>query len=212
MRLKSKPWAKPLIYNHPDRIQLDSDVVIFPQDYKTYALEIGTGKGDFIVGKAIKNPTTFFFGVEKATTVIAFALKKVLDNQVVNSHLIHGDFVKASFAIPDQSFDEIYLNFSDPWPKIRHEKRRLTAPGILEKITRLLKVHGKLYMKTDNEMLFDYSLLSFEKFPYKLLDVTRNYQLNEQDIQTEYESYFRKLGQPIFRLVAERKPTNVNHV
>jgi tRNA (guanine-N7-)-methyltransferase len=206
MRLKSKPWAKPLIQHHPDRIQLDSDALVFPHGYKTYALEIGTGKGDFIVGKALKNPSTFFFGVEKAATVIAFALKKVLDQHAENTHLIHGDFVKASLSLPDQCFDEIYLNFSDPWPKIRHEKRRLTAPGILDKITRLLKVHGKLYMKTDNESLFDYSLISFEKFPYTLLDMSRDYQLTDDDIQTEYESYFRQLGQPIFRLVAERKP------
>jgi len=204
VRLKSKPWSKPLIEQHPTRIDPDSAFIIFPKTYAKFALEIGTGKGDFIVGKAILNPLTYFYGVEKSTTVIAFALKNILEKAVDNTHLIHGDFVKASLTMKDQIFDEIYLNFSDPWPKVRHEKRRLTAPGILEKITRVLKVKGKIYLKTDNPSFFDFSLMNFSLFPYTILKVDRDYQGLPDDVQTEYEKHFRSLGQTIHYLVVER--------
>ena len=141
MRLKSKPWAKPLISEHPELIQTDQDPIVLKTGFQHYALEIGTGKGDFIAGKSLQQPQTFFYGIERVTTVVAFALKKVLLTKPLNIKLILGDFAKASFAIPDSFFDEIYLNFSDPWPKLRHHKRRLTAMGNLEKITRILKPH-----------------------------------------------------------------------
>ena len=204
MRLKSKPWSKPLIQQHPTRISEDIIPLTFPTEFSKFALEIGTGKGDFIVGKALSKPDTYFFGVEKSTTVIAFALKNILEHEVMNAHLIHGDFVKASLTIPDQAFDQIYLNFSDPWPKIRHEKRRLTSSGILEKITRLMKVRGKIYLKTDNASFFDFSLMNFSLFPYTILKIDRQYQGSVDDVQTEYEKHFRSLGQPIFYLAVER--------
>lgn len=205
MRLKSKPWSKPLIEQNPKRIDNDSTTIVFPNKFSKFALEIGTGKGDFIVGKSLLSQDTFFYGVEKSTTVIAFALKKILENDIENAHLIHGDFVKASLTMGDQIFDEIYLNFSDPWPKVRHEKRRLTAPGILEKITRLLKVQGKLYLKTDNLSFFDFSLMNFSLFPYTILKVDRQYLGLPNDVETEYEKHFRSLGQPIYYLAVERK-------
>jgi tRNA (guanine-N7-)-methyltransferase len=205
MRLKSKSWAKPLIAHHPERIQDDILPIIQPDNYAKLALEIGTGKGDFIYGMSLKYPNTYFIGIEKATTVIAFALKKVLTLENTNIKLIHGQFAKASIVMNDAIFDTVYLNFSDPWPKIRHHKRRLTAPGNLDKITRVLKAKAQLVLKTDNEEFFDFSILSIQSKEYNITSIDRCYQLLQTDVMTEYEQYFRERGQPIFRLVAERK-------
>lgn len=205
MRLKSKPWAKPLIAEHPEFVSTDTMPITPQVGYLRHALEIGTGKGDFIVGKSDKQKDTFFYGIERVTTVIAFALKKVLIQQPTNVKLIVGDFAKASFQIPDNLFDEIYLNFSDPWPKVRHHKRRLTALGNLEKINRILKPNGVIYLKTDNLELFEFSLLNLQKMSYNMRVINRPYlDIDSQDVMTEYEGFFRQQGQPIYRCIAQR--------
>jgi tRNA (guanine-N7-)-methyltransferase len=205
MRLKSKSWAKPLIAEHPEYVSTDTMTVNPQIGYSRHALEIGTGKGDFIVGKSEKQKETFFYGIERVTTVIAFALKKVLIRQPKNVKLILGDFAKASFQMPDYLFDEIYLNFSDPWPKIRHHKRRLTSLGNLEKIHRILKPKGIIYMKTDNLELFEFSLLNLQKMSYNMKAIDRPYvEIDQHDVMTEYETFFRQQGQPIYRCVVQR--------
>jgi tRNA (guanine-N7-)-methyltransferase len=205
MRLKSKAWAKPLIAEHPEYVIDDAAIITLKEGYQKRALEIGTGKGDFITGKSEKQPNTFFYGIERVTTVIAFALKKILLKNNSNIQLILGDFAKASFQMQDHLFDEIYLNFSDPWPKLRHHKRRLTAMGNLEKIHRILKPKGMIFLKTDNLELFEFSLVNLEKMSYNMKVIQRPYiQVEEDDVITEYESFFREQGQPIYRCVAQR--------
>ena len=206
MRLKSKPWAKPLIAEHPEYVQTDLDPFLPRPGFHHYALEVGTGKGDFIIGKSLQQPQTFFYGIERVTTVIAFALKKVLINKPLNIQLVLGDFAKASFSIADQFFDEIYLNFSDPWPKLRHHKRRLTALGNLQKMTRILKAKGKIFLKTDNLDLFMYSLGNLKQMSYNMIEIQKPYlQVESNDIMTEYESFFRKASEPIYRLIAQKE-------
>lgn len=206
MRLKSKPWAKPLIVEHPELVQTDQDPIIERKGFHRYALEIGTGKGDFIAGKSLQQPQTFFYGIERVTTVIAFALKKVLPTNPLNIKLILGDFAKASFGIPDAFFDDIYLNFSDPWPKLRHHKRRLTSMGNLEKITRILKPKGKIILKTDNLDLFIFSIGNLKQMSYNIMQIQQPYLTVEtDDILTEYESFFRKASEPIYRVIAQKE-------
>jgi tRNA (guanine-N7-)-methyltransferase len=206
MRLKSKPWAKPLIAQYAHRVTDDEHAFSFGEHQGPFALEIGMGKGDFIVGKAKRDSSHFFFGVERATTVFAFALKKVIEQNLNNVHLLHGDFSKFSLTMPDNFFSTIYLNFSDPWPKIRHHKRRLTARGNLEKITRVLKEHGHIILKTDNLELFDFTLKNLADFPYDILNIQRPYTvIEDDDIETEYERYFRERGEPIYRLIAQKR-------
>ena len=205
MRLKSKAWAKPLIAEHPEYVCPDTTPITTQVGYPRHALEIGTGKGDFIVGKSELQKDTFFYGIERVTTVIAFALKKVLISKPSNVRLILGDFAKASFQMPDHLFDEIYLNFSDPWPKVRHHKRRLTAVGNLEKIHRILKPNGTIYMKTDNLELFEFSLVNLQKMSYNMRAIYRPYvEIDPHDVMSEYEAFFRQQGQPIYRCVAQR--------
>ena len=205
MRLKSKAWAKPLIAEHPEYVCLDTTPITTQVGYPRHALEIGTGKGDFIVGKSELQKDTFFYGIERVTTVIAFALKKVINIQPKNVKLILGDFAKASFQMSDHLFDEIYLNFSDPWPKVRHHKRRLTAIGNLEKIHRILKPNGTIYMKTDNLELFEFSLVNLQKMSYNMKAIHRPYvEVDPLDVMSEYEAFFRQQGQPIYRCIAQR--------
>ena len=207
MRLKSKPWAKPLIAEHPELVITDDHPVERIKAFSTYALEIGTGKGDFIVGKSQQEKKVFFYGIERATTVLAFALKNILLQNPIpeNVKLILGDFAKASMKIPEGFFQTIYLNFSDPWPKLRHHKRRLTAVGNLEKITRILATNGRIVLKTDNLDLFDFSLLNLTKMNYNIVRIDRPYPVKEvDDITTEYERFFREQRQPIYRLIAQR--------
>lgn len=206
MRLKSKPWAKPLIAQHANRLTNDDQPFSPPNHPGPFALEIGMGKGDFLVGKALLHPSTFFFGIERATTVFAFALKKVIEHDLHHVHLLHGDFAKFSFSMPEQYFSTIYLNFSDPWPKLRHHKRRLTAIGTLEKITRILKDDGTLVMKTDNLDLFEFTLKNLALFPYDIMRLQRPYTtLDTDDVLTEYERYFRERGEPIYRFIAKKR-------
>jgi tRNA (guanine-N7-)-methyltransferase len=206
MRLKSKAWAKPLIADHPQLVQPDTETIMLQPNYHQYALEIGTGKGDFLVGKMLQQSDTFFYGIERVTTVLAFALKKVLSQRQVNVKLILGDFAKASFGMPDVFFDKIYLNFSDPWPKLRHHKRRLTSMGNLEKINRILKLNGEIILKTDNLELFEFSLDNLTKMSYNIKRIQRPYlEVEEKDVMTEYERFFRDDHQPIYRLIAVKE-------
>lgn len=206
MRLKSKPWAKPLIAEHPEFVQTDQDSIQAKIGFQNYALEIGTGKGDFIAGKSLLDQHTFYYGIERVTTVIAFALKKILQFKPNNVKLILGDFAKASFQIPDSFFDTIYLNFSDPWPKLRHHKRRLTAMGNLEKITRILKPKGTIVLKTDNLDLFLFSIGNLKQMSYNITQIQQPYSIVEStDVMTEYEQFFREASQPIYRFIAKKE-------
>ena len=205
MRLKNKHWAKPLIAANPER--LTEDTFPFVRKHQGEAhLEIGMGKGDFIVGKAQLHPDIYFYGIERATTVFAFALKKVLEQACENVHLLLGDFGKFSLTMEPASFSVIYLNFSDPWPKLRHHKRRLTAEGNLDRITRLLKHGGHLIMKTDNLDLFEFTLKKLALFPYDIISIERPYHvLVKGDIETEYERYFRERNEPIYRVIGVKQ-------
>ncbi len=205
MRLKNKPWAKPLIAENASRITQDDHPFVVQHASHAH-LEIGMGKGDFIVGKAALNPHIYFYGIERATTVFAFALKKVLEHELPNVHLLLGDFAKFSLTMAAETFQTIYLNFSDPWPKLRHHKRRLTAIGNLEKITRILQASGVLIMKTDNHDLFAFTLKNLALFPYDIISVQEPYDsLEDGDVATEYERYFRDRGEPIYRLIAKKR-------
>jgi len=205
MRLKNKPWAQPLIDTHPDKvIQLDAPFTL-PLGYDDYRLEIGMGKGDFLLQMAEKNPKTFFIGLEKVMIVMGYALRKWLPLPQTNLVLVLAEFGGVYAYLPKQAFSHVYLNFSDPWPKIRHHKRRLTSLNHLEKITSLLQPGGCMIMKTDNEPLFDYTYQNVLKLPYDILSLQRPFhELESSDVATEYEKTFREKGQPIYRLVGRK--------
>ena len=208
MRMKNKKWSKPFIDEHQECVMSadNYDLKLLHEfiDTKNLNLEIGSGKGDFILNMAKMYPNANFIGIEKSVTCLAITAKKIVNDQLNNVLLIADDVSKVFEHLPDHSIDTIYLNFSDPWPKKRHAKRRLTFKTFLDSYSRILKSNGKIIMKTDNLDLFDFSIESFKENNYDLEVIDYDYAFNDEvDAMTEYESYFRNLNTPIKRLIAK---------
>ena len=167
-------------------------------------LEIGTGKCSFIYEMAKQNPKINFIGVERIDTVLAYGIRE-LDNKpfLNNLYLINYDALKID-DIFDGEIDTLYLNFSDPWPKKRHEKRRLTNFRFLEKYDIIFTGDKKIIMKTDNRELFEYSIISLSNFGYKIIDLSLDLHKKEDynNIMTEYEIKFSRKGCRIYMLSA----------
>lgn len=211
MRLRHKAWAAPLLAAHRDIGLNLTDVVnknIPPFD----ALEIGSGCGGFLIQMAEKNPSKRFLGVEVANNAFAIAVKKYVSlpegERPENLHFLNAPVEKLFPLIPQESLDVIYLNFSDPWPKKRHNKRRLTFPTKLNEYAVLLKKGGKILFKTDNDILYTdskkYFLSVGNLFDLRFTD-TYLVEENPDDCMTEYEEKFRSKGQPIHRIEAVKK-------
>ena len=167
-------------------------------------VEIGCGKGNFVCGLAEKNPHVNFIAVEKVRDVCCIALEKAKaaaeKREGDNVRFYIGDANSLLEILPPHSVDCIYLNFSDPWPKKGHTKRRLTYRGFLEIYRKLLKENGILKLKTDNVGLFDFSLEEFEATGLEVLMVTRdlhNSEYAEGNVMTEYEKNFSEKGMSI---------------
>ena len=166
-------------------------------------VEIGMGKGDFIIENAIKYPDINFIGIEKFDSVIVRAIQKSNELELNNLKLIRMDALEIDDVF-DKEIDRIYLNFSDPWPKERHTKRRLTSPIFLSKYDKIFKKDANIIMKTDNNPLFEYSLESLEEYGYKIVKCTRDlYSEDTSDnIATEYEKKFVSKGININKFIA----------
>lgn len=207
MRMKHKSWSEPYLTSHPEVVLtvVKEDDVHLEKD-QTYVLEIGTGRGDFILQMAIKHPEYQFIGIEMNVDALAITAKKIVESGVKNVHLIRQNFFVIAPFFLENSFSKIYLNFSDPWPKKRHAKRRLTSPSFLKEYARLLKKDGALIFKTDNYDLFTYSLETLKEEQWKILLLEEPYMtVEDDDAMTEYEKKFRDLGMPIYRLVAQKE-------
>ena len=170
-------------------------------------IEIGMGKGNFIIEMAKTNPNINFIGIEKYSSVILQATKKLDKLELIpNLRLINMDAEKLLDKFNSHSIDLIYLNFSDPWPKKRQAKRRLTHENFLKVYDVLLKDKGEIYFKTDNRGLFEFSLESITNYGFKIKNVCldlHNTELDFINVKTEFEE---KYGQnsPIYRLEAYR--------
>lgn len=156
-------------------------------------IEIGTGKGKFIIGKAIENPDINYIGIEKYDSPLVSAVKKLEEVEISNLKLVCFDALKID-ELFDREVSKIYLNFSDPWPKKRHAKRRLSSPIFLSKYDSLFKENKVIQMKTDNDDLFEYSRESFLEYGYVIDEEDTNY---FDTIRTEYEDKFIGLGKNI---------------
>ena len=200
MRGRHKAWAAPFMAEHNDIVREKLD----PQDpffsVRPLYLEIGIGKGDFIVGMAARFPGNYL-GLEKEVSIAGMAAKKVVGSGLSNILLRCGDFDVVYEEIASLRFDGIYLNFSDPWPKKKHTKRRLTAKPRLDKMYDLLVPGGFIAIKTDNDGLYEFTLEEIEKTKFKMRLNLEDYPLDEvNDVQTEYERNFRSIGQKIHRI------------
>ncbi|HCY43914.1 MAG TPA: tRNA (guanosine(46)-N7)-methyltransferase TrmB [Firmicutes bacterium] len=168
-------------------------------------LEVGTGKGNFIIDMAIKNPCVNFVGLEKYTSVIARALQKCEDLKLGNLVFINGDALNLDKWF-NKEIDTIYLNFSDPWPKKRHAKRRLTSEIFLSLYDKVFKDTCKIVQKTDNTILFESSIISLSNYGYKIEDISLDlWSTDKVYSETEYEHKFRLQGDKIYYLRAVKK-------
>lgn len=167
-------------------------------------IEIGTGKGNFIIEKALTNPNINYIGIERYDSVIVRALERIPDS-VTNLKLIRMNAIDID-KIFDKEVCTIYLNFSDPWPKKRHALRRLTSRVFLEKYEKIFKGEKNIYQKTDNQNLLEYSIINLTNYGYKIEDISldlHNSQI-EGNIETEYEKKFSESGNKIYYLHAKK--------
>lgn len=205
MRLRNVKGAKEIIES--------SNYVVL--DYKKYRgnynklfknnnpiyVEIGMGKGKFIIDNAMKYPNINFIGIEKYDSVVVRAIQKLEDKDIPNLKIIRMDALEITDVF-DKEVSRIYLNFSDPWPKYRHEHRRLSSDIFLKKYDLIFKDNKNIVMKTDNRNLFEYSVKSFVNYGYKINDISLDlHQANYPDnIMTEYEEKFVSKGSPIYMI------------
>ncbi len=166
---------------------------------------MGSGKGNFVTGMAAQNPDINYIGIDIQLSVLSYALDKVLASGLPNIKLLRVDGSNLTNYFADAEVDRLYLNFSDPWPKKRHEKRRLTYKTFLDTFKQILPEGGEIHFKTDNRGLFEYSLASFSQYGMTLQQVWLDLHASdfEGNVMTEYEQKFSGLGQVIYRVEAK---------
>ena len=208
MRLRNVKGASNIIENCPYIIKNYKN---YKGNYKSIFnnnnpihIEIGMGKGDFIIGMAKKYPKINFIGIEKFDSVIVRAIEK-LDEDIPNLKLIRMDATEIEDVFYKE-IDTIYLNFSDPWPKNRHEHRRLTSNKFLTRYDNLFKSSKNIIMKTDNRKLFEFSVISFVNYNYKIEEISLDLYNDDikDNVQTEYERKFHSKGYPIYKIVVKK--------
>ncbi len=180
---------------------------IFGND-RPLQIEIGMGKGRFIMELAAANPDVNFIGIEKYSTVLLRAIQKMEENELFNLRFIRMDAEDICEVFDKGEVAKIYLNFSDPWPKDRHAKRRLPSRQFLARYDAVLEKDGRIEFKTDNLDLFDFALGEIEPAGWKLAAMTRDLHHDEEmlegNIMTEYEEKFSSLGNPIYKYIIYR--------
>ena len=208
MRLKNVKGAK-------ETIELSNYVIKNPDEYKgkyrqlfknnnDIHLEIGMGKGDFIIEMAQKYPNINFIGIEMFDSVLVRAVQKLKGLEIPNLKLIRFDATNIE-KIFDKEITTIYLNFSDPWPKKKHEHRRLTSTRFLERYDRIFSYKSQIIQKTDNRKLFEFSLKSYVEYGYFIAEISLNlHEDSYENVETEYEKKFTKLGLPIYMVEVKK--------
>lgn len=168
-------------------------------------IEVGMGKGQFLMELAQRNPEINYIGIEKFSSVLFRAIQKQEELHYTNLKFIRMDAEEICNVFAEDEVEKIYLNFSDPWPKDRHQKRRLTSRAFLARYHRFLREDGSLEFKTDNRPLFDFSLTEAKEAGWKLEAVTYDLhadeRMNQGNIMTEYEQRFSEMGNPIYKMV-----------
>jgi tRNA (guanine-N7-)-methyltransferase len=213
MRLRNIPGARDAIAASPWVIQKPEDHCgnwkeIFGNDRPLH-LEIGTGKGRFIMQLAQEHPEINYIGIEKYSSVLLRCLEKQEELQLQNLFFIRGDAELINTYFAEGEIGRIYLNFSDPWPKERHARRRLPSSEYLRRYDRILAQGGIIEFKTDNRDLFDFAVDEVEAGGFKILQITYDLHndevMNQGNIMTEYEERFSAKGNPIFKYILGRK-------
>ncbi len=213
MRLKNVPRAReiieqsPYVIDQPACLQGLWRTLLSPECQ--LHVEIGMGKGKFLMELAARNPDTLYLGIEKYSSVLIRAVEKLEETPLPNVRLLCFDAENLEEIFSSEEIDRIYLNFSDPWPKARHAKRRLTSPQFLARYEKVLKKDGQIELKTDNQDLFSFSLESVEESGWVLVDKTRDLHATPGlmcgNVMTEYEEKFSQAGNPIAKMIIRQK-------
>ncbi|MEK3852801.1 tRNA (guanosine(46)-N7)-methyltransferase TrmB [Cytobacillus sp. FSL H8-0458] len=206
MRQRNKPWAKDKLAEYPQYVISEPEKhkgkwnEAFDKDQPLH-IEIGTGKGRFLTGMAKANPDINYIGIELAESVIVTALDRIIEEKLPNIKLLNVNANDLRDYFEKGEVNRVYLNFSDPWPKKRHAKRRLTFRSFLEIYEDILVDKGEIHFKTDNQGLFESSLMSFSDYGMLLTFVSLDLHNSdyEGNIMTEYEEKFSSRGSRIFR-------------
>lgn len=170
-------------------------------------IEIGMGKGKFITELALRNPDINYIGIEKYSSVLIRAIEKRRELDISNLIFIRMDAENIEDVFEKGEVDRIYLNFSDPWPKDRHAKRRLTSRQFFARYDKVLVKNGQIEFKTDNRPLFDFSMEEIPEAGWNITESTydlHNSDMCEGNVMTEYEEKFSTMGNPIHKLIAKR--------
>ncbi|MEA5026252.1 MAG: tRNA (guanosine(46)-N7)-methyltransferase TrmB [Erysipelotrichaceae bacterium] len=209
MRMRNKPWVSAFLEQYSGSVL--TDPLTLKGRWKAVLncpilhVEIGSGKGDYWLLMAQNHPDEGWIGIEKEPNCAAIALKKAQNLALANIRFILDDAAGIDQWFSPQEVDVIHLNFSDPWPKKRNTKRRLTHTNFLKQYAVLLSADGKIIMKTDNQQLFEFSLLSLQP-DWLLEDISVDFRKIERpDAITEYERKFMQENKPIYRAVWRKR-------
>lgn len=190
MRMRNPKYKDEVINNCTFLIK---DEINFENDLPLH-IEIGMGKGNFILNMAKNNPDINFIGIEKYSSVASVAIKKMMEYNLPNLKVIISDIQNLEELLKNK-VDVIYLNFSDPWPKDRHAKRRLTSPNFLKLYDSFFKDKCVIIQKTDNDDLFEYSVDTIKEYGYTIEEISYDlHSTNIPNVMTEYEEKFSNKG------------------
>ncbi|MBD5552448.1 MAG: tRNA (guanosine(46)-N7)-methyltransferase TrmB [Lachnospiraceae bacterium] len=209
MRLRNIPGSREAIGNSEYVIPEENECAgkwkeIFGNEQPVH-IEIGTGKGRFLMELAEKHPEINYVGIEKYSSVLLRAIQKMEENPLPNVRFIRMEAEHILRYFEKGEVGRVYLNFSDPWPKERHAKRRLVSREFLDRYRVLLKPDGHLEFKTDNKDLFDFGVEQTEPAHWEIIEITydlhHDEKMNAGNIMTEYEERFSSKGNPIYKYI-----------
>jgi len=213
MRLRNIPGADDVVSNSPfcilNPIENKGHWAAYFGNENPIHIEIGMGKGRFLMDLAALNPNINYIGIERYTSVLLRAVQKIEENPLPNVRFLCIDAATLPEIFAPEEVNRIYLNFSDPWPKDRHARRRLTSSEFLDRYDQFLAKDGRIEFKTDNVDLFKFSLEEIENsniwhIDVHTFDLHEDPMLNFGNIMTEYEEKFSSKGNPICKLIASR--------
>ena len=205
MRTKYKQWAVDYVDEHPEMALAKFDINDKFFQEKPVIFEVGSGKGDFIAAISLAHPEYNYLAIERVKTVAGIMCKKLVEQGNQNVRVFPWNVELLFEEIKEGFVHSIYVNHADPWPKARHEKRRLTFITFLEQYYRILRKGGRLYFKTDNDGLYEYTKEEIKLTKFKIVSDEENYQFDsETDFITEYENKFRSVGKSIHIIILEK--------
>ncbi|TDL98620.1 tRNA (guanosine(46)-N7)-methyltransferase TrmB [Macrococcus brunensis] len=208
MRMRNKPWAEDFLLAHAEIVSIDEarkgQMREWFNNDRPIHIEVGSGMGRFITEMAKANPDINYIGIERDKNVMIRIVEKAIEQNIRNLRLLTLDAEHLADYFSAGEVDRVYLNFSDPWPKTRHAKRRLTHENFLKLYQVILKPDGEVHFKTDNQHLFEFSLESMSQYGMKLKNINLDLHTDEPEdnIRTEYEDKFSSKGFRINRLEA----------